>query len=76
VLLIGMVTKSGDVAQTPDDLMVGGGITLGAGAALLGAGLLMRYFGTTFVEVEPLAATPTARRESSRPRLVPGGFAW
>jgi hypothetical protein len=56
VLAIGMVTRSGDVGSRPQDLMVGGGVTLGASAAVVAVGLLMRYFGSTFVAIEPGAA--------------------
>jgi len=56
LLLVGIVTQSGDVGTEPRSLRVGGGIALGASAAVIGAGLVMSYFGTTFVEIEPGAA--------------------
>jgi len=53
LLLVGMVTRTGELTSRPQDLMLGGGIALGAGAAVVVAGLVMRYVGTTFVTIEP-----------------------
>jgi hypothetical protein len=53
LMLVGMVTRSGELTSRPQDLMLGGGIALGVGAALVAAGLVMRYVGTTFVDIEP-----------------------
>jgi hypothetical protein len=62
LLLVGMVTRTGEVTSRPQDLMLGGGIALGVGAALVAAGLVMRYVGTTFIEIEtgPTGAAATA----------------
>jgi hypothetical protein len=60
VLVVGMVNRGSDLGSGPVDLMIGGGVVLGASAAVVTAGLLMRYFGTTFVEIEPTAAGAAA----------------
>ena len=70
VLAIGMVTRSSDVGSGPQNMMIGGGVTLGASAAVVAAGLLMRYFGSTFVAIEPGTAA------ASQASAAPLGFRW
>jgi hypothetical protein len=53
IFALGLVTRTGEVTDTPDSLMMGGGIAAGAGVLVLGSGLLMRYFGATYVDVTP-----------------------
>jgi hypothetical protein len=53
VLVLGLVTRTGELTDTPDSLMAGGGIALGASALVFGAGLLMRYVGATYVDLTP-----------------------
>jgi hypothetical protein len=53
VLVLGLVTRTGEVTDTPDSLMAGGAIAMGVSAAVFGAGVLMRYFGATYVDVTP-----------------------
>lgn len=72
VAVVGLITKSGEVTQTPDELLLGGGIALGASAVVVGVGLVLRYVGTTFVTIEPVAPAKAA----TGPRLLPNGFAW
>ena len=64
VLMVGGISKSpSEVSSTPDNLMQGGGIALGGSAAVIAAGIIMRYYGSTTVELGPSA--PSAQRSGA-----------
>jgi hypothetical protein len=55
VLLVGGIDKSGGDGDKADDILLGGGVTLGASAAVLGAGIGMTLGGETDIEITPPA---------------------
>lgn len=62
VLIVGAAGSGGDSSSSTDryaDILVGGGVTTGVSAALLGAGIGLSFGGSTDVEIVP--ATPAPR---------------